>query len=49
MITIEYLSEPDLNWNKRLLDSKYGTIYQTKEITQYFEKQVNLKIYFYNF
>ena len=38
MITIEYLSEPDLNWNKRLLDSKYGTIYQTKEITQYFEK-----------
>ncbi len=49
MITIEYLSEPDLNWNKRLLDSKYGTIYQTKEIAQYFEKTSKFKNSFLQF
>jgi lipid II:glycine glycyltransferase (peptidoglycan interpeptide bridge formation enzyme) len=30
MISIE-VGEPDSNWNKRLLDSGLGTIYQTKE------------------
>lgn len=38
MITIDCLTEPDFNWNRRLLGSPYGTIYQTKEIAKYFEK-----------
>lgn len=38
MITIKCLNEPDLNWNKRLLQSPTGTIYQTKEMAKYFEK-----------
>jgi len=31
MITVESNSEPDSNWNKRLFESKLGTIFQTKE------------------
>ena len=31
MITITSTSEPDSNWNKRLLESELGTIFQTKE------------------
>lgn len=38
MITIEE-SEPDKNWNSRLLESGFGTIYQTKEMKINFEKQ----------
>ena len=38
VLTLEISSEPDLKWNDRLLKSNYGTIYQTKEIAQYFEK-----------
>lgn len=49
MITIESSSEPDQNWNKRLLESKYGTIYQTKEIAKYFEKTVKYKNSYLNF
>lgn len=32
MILIETNNKPDANWNERLLDSPYGTIYQTKEL-----------------
>jgi len=35
MISTEITSEPDNNWNKRLLDSSLGTIHQTKEFAQY--------------
>src|SRR3989344_7413674 len=49
MITIETLSEPDQRWNKRLLESKYGTIYQTKEIAKYFEKIAKYKNSYLNF
>lgn len=35
MISIENTNEPDSNWNKRLLDSKLGTIYQTQEYASY--------------
>ena len=35
MISIEIDSEPDENWNKRLLDSSIGTIHQTKEFAIY--------------
>jgi len=31
MITIDVGNESDKNWNSRLLESEYGTIYQTKE------------------
>ncbi len=37
MISIEADEEPDFNWNARLLNSTHGTIYQTKEIADYFE------------
>ena len=49
MITIESSNEPDQNWNKRLLESKYGTIYQTKEIAKYFEKTIKYKNSYLNF
>jgi hypothetical protein len=49
MITIESLSEPDQRWNERLLESKYGTIYQTKEIAKYFEKTQMYKKSYLNF
>ena len=38
MITIDE-SEPDKNWNSRLLESGFGTIYQTKEMKINLEKQ----------
>lgn len=41
MITIESLNEPDKRWNERLLESKYGTIYQTKEYSTYVKDAYN--------
>ena len=35
MISVENTNEPDSNWNKRLIDSKLGTIYQTQEYGLY--------------
>lgn len=49
MITVEPFSEPDSNWNKRLLNSKYGTIYQTKEIAEYFKRINNYENSFLQF
>ena len=43
VLTLEISSEPDLKWNDRLLKSNYGTIYQTKEIAQYFEKTLGYR------
>src|SRR3989344_468887 len=37
MITIEVSDESDKNWNSRLLESGFGTIYQTKEMKVNFE------------
>jgi len=31
MISIEVDTKPDSNWNKRILQSKFGSIYQTEE------------------
>ncbi len=39
MISIEVNSEPDSNWNKRLLDSSLGTIHQTDEFGKFAEIQ----------
>jgi len=35
MISVEITDKPDSNWNKRLIDSKLGTIYQTQEYGLY--------------
>lgn len=43
MISIDVGKEPDSEWNKRLLDSKLGTIYQTKEYGAYVESQLKSK------
>jgi hypothetical protein len=40
MISVEALSKPDPNWNKRLFDSKIGTIFQTKERGEYDAKNI---------
>lgn len=34
MISVEVTKEPDSDWNKNLLSSKYGTVYQTVEYAQ---------------
>jgi len=39
MITIESSNSPDHDWNKRLIDNKLGTIFQTKEMKINFEKK----------
>ena len=41
MISIESSDKPDSNWNKRLLESNTGTIYQTPELASYYETLVN--------
>lgn len=40
MISVEVSKEPDSNWNKQLLGSKYGTVYQTVEYAQYVESRI---------
>lgn len=40
MISIEVTEEPDSNWNKRLLNSDLGTIYQTKEYGDYIKSRL---------
>jgi len=40
MISVVALSKPDPNWNKRLFDSKIGTIFQTKERGEYDAKNI---------
>jgi len=43
MISTDIGKEPDSEWNKRLLDSKLGTIYQTKEYGAYVESRLKSK------
>jgi hypothetical protein len=40
MISVEVSEEPDSNWNENLLSSKYGTVYQTIEYSQYVESRI---------
>jgi len=48
MITIESTHDPDPDWNKRLLDSGLGTIYQTIERGMYIKSE-NVETYFLKF
>ena len=38
-ITIECTDDEDIDWNNRLINSKFGTIYQTKEMSINFRNQ----------
>jgi len=49
MIKTEIQNKPDPDWNLRLLKSKTGTIYQTKEYAQYVVLQLKLKPIFVKF
>lgn len=49
MITLEINDIPDENWNTRLLNSKSGTIFQTKEFASYTEKALNRQSTFLKF
>src|SRR5215472_12600568 len=51
MISHEVEDKPDNNWNKRLLESKFGTIFQTSNYGQYeesMEKTYPRYVKFYN-
>ena len=48
MITIEHSHNPDSEWNKRLIDSNLGTIYQTVERAN-FLKTIDVHPYFLKF
>jgi len=48
MITIEHSHNPDSEWNKRLIDSNLGTIYQTVERAN-FLKTIDVQPYFLKF
>jgi hypothetical protein len=37
MISLELTEKPDLNWNKRLLNSPTGNVYQTIELGKFIE------------
>jgi len=43
MIIIEKDFKPDFEWDSRLLKSKFGTIFQTKEYGQYIHSRLNAK------
>ena len=43
MITIDISEKPDSKWNKRLLESKLGIIYQTKEFAEFNETVLKAK------
>lgn len=47
MITIQENSKPDINWNKRLINSGLGTIQQVSEMGKIFEKRGNFPRYFH--
>lgn len=49
MILIETNNKPDHNWNDRLLGSKTGTIYQTKEIAMYHQHSLGWEPLFMKF
>lgn len=40
MISVEVSQEPDSDWNKQLLYSKYGTVFQTVEYAGYIESRI---------
>jgi len=43
MISVEVDEESDSDWNKNLLGSKYGTVYQTREYGQYVQSRIKSK------
>jgi lipid II:glycine glycyltransferase (peptidoglycan interpeptide bridge formation enzyme) len=49
MITIDISENSDSKWNKRLLESELGVIYQTKEFAAYNEAALNTKPLFIKF
>lgn len=49
MISIELNDEPDSEWNKRLLESKLGTIYQTKEYASFTKIALGWNSFFLKF
>lgn len=49
MISVEIDNTPDVDWNDRLKNSKFGSIYQTTEYAQYVELQLKLKPIFLKF
>lgn len=49
MISMEIDEESDPKWNDRLLDSQFGTIYQTKEIASYYEATLGWLNFFLKF
>ena len=48
MISIEIDTKPDTNWNKRLLESGFGTVYQAEERATQLELE-NVSNYFLKF
>ena len=48
MISIEIDTKPDTNWNKRLVESAFGTVYQSKERATQLETQ-GIQSYFLKF
>lgn len=49
MITLEESVEPDIHWNKRLLDSTTGSTFQTKEFADYVLESFNAQTLFLRF
>lgn len=49
MISVEIEKNPDHNWNKRLLGSQYGTVYQTQEYGLYLKSQLKFNPVFLKF
>lgn len=43
MISLEILDKPDSQWNDRLLNSTYGTLYQTKEYASYIQSRLKAR------
>ena len=49
MISVEVEEKPDSKWNDRLLESPFGTIFQTKEYAAYVEDRLKSKPTFLKF
>jgi len=43
LVTLEIQEQPDSQWNSRLKDSEYGTIFQTKEYGSYIQSRLKSK------
>lgn len=49
MILIDVSNKPDKDWNKRLISSPTGTIYQTKELAFYQQESIGISHHFIRF